>query len=363
MTAAPGNLGDLGWPPSLEAAFAPYGRRGLVRGRVALEHNHVYRVLTAPDAPEQLAEASGRLKHRAGGRHELPAVGDWVALRLGRPGTRAVIEAILPRHSQFQRKAAGRETEVQVVAANIDLTLLVFGLDGALKPRSIERYLVTARRSGARPVILLNKADLVADAGEAVREVSAVAGAAPVLPVSAKLPGGLLAVRSLFVRGQTVALLGPSGAGKSSIVNALSDRDVVPTGEVRDYDLRGRHTSVHRELIVLPGGVCLIDTPGLRELQLWEPDEGLGETFDEIADAAAGCRFRDCRHDQEPGCAVKRAVEAGTVSATRYAHYLKLQHEQEALARRVDERAHMEARRQTKIVHRAMRRMQRDRER
>jgi ribosome biogenesis GTPase len=355
------DLDYLGWTPALAVAFAELGGQGLVPGRVVLEHNHVYRVLTRDG--EHLAEVAGRLRHEAGGQHDLPAVGDWVAVHFGPGGARGTIRAILPRRSRFSRKVAGRETREQVVATNIDIVLIVFGLDAPMKPRGIERYLILARRSGARAVVVLNKSDLCQDVAGAVAEAAAVAGDVPVYAVSAHQDDRLLPLRQLLEAGRTLAVLGPSGAGKSSIVNRLVGRVVLPTGRVRERDARGRHTSVHKQLVVVESGGVIIDTPGLRELQLWETDDAVDDTFPEIASLGGACRFRDCRHDQEPGCAVKDAVAAGTLEGERYQSYLQLQRERAAFERKHDERAQLEAKRESKIVHRAMNRQQRDRDR
>jgi ribosome biogenesis GTPase len=320
---------------------------------VALEHNHVYRVLTA--GGERLAEASGSLKHRAGGRNELPAVGDWVGLPPEQTGQRGLIRAILPRRTAFSRRAAGRETQEQIVAANVDVVFVVYGLDAHVKARGLERYLVLARRSGAAPVIVLNKADVSPDAAADRAEAEVVAGGAPVHLVSARADPDLSGLESYLANGRTVALLGPSGAGKSSIVNRLVAREVLPTGDVREWDARGRHTSVHRELVLREAGGVIIDTPGMREIQLWDADEAVDEAFDDIVLLAAGCRFRDCRHEQEPGCAVKAAAESGELDPRRYASYVQLQQERAEVERRRDERARAEARRQAKSQTRALR--------
>jgi ribosome biogenesis GTPase len=349
----------LGWNPARDAEFQPFKASGLVPGRVSLEHNHVYRVLT--ESGEVLAEASGRIKYLASGRRELPSVGDWVAVRLGAEGYRSTIRAILKRDSWFSRKAAGRGTQEQVIAANIDVVLLVFGLDKPVNSRAIERYLVVASRSGARPVVVLNKSDVVADAAGAVAEASAVSGDVPVHAVSTVAAPGVAALEPYLVEGQTLALLGPSGVGKSSIVNRLIGEDLLATGEVRDWDQRGRHTSVHRQLVVRSAGGLIVDTPGMRELQLWDSDEQLGETFSEIAGLAAGCRFRDCQHDKEPGCAVKSAVASGALDAERYESYLKLRREQDAMEKLRDERALLENKRLTRIQMKALRAMQKAR--
>jgi ribosome biogenesis GTPase / thiamine phosphate phosphatase len=346
----------LGWDADVEAKFREQATSGLVPGRVALEHNHVYRVLT--DQGEWLAEAAGRLKFRAEGRDELPAVGDWVGLRPPSAGGRAVIRLILPRRSRFSRKVAGREVEEQVIATNIDTVFLVASFEGGPNCRSIERYLVLARQSGARPVIVLNKADLSEDVAAAVSEVTVLAGDTPVHAVSARDGRGFEWLESYLGSGRTIALLGPSGGGKSSIVNRLAGEELLATTEVRTWDARGRHTSVHRQLVVLDRGGVVIDTPGLRELQLWNVDVEVDDTFADIADLAGSCRFRDCRHEREPGCAVKAAVADGRLDAPRFGNYLKLSRERDAFDRLHDQRGQIEAKRQGRIGAKAYRAMQ-----
>lgn len=332
-------LEALGWDPVREAEFQPLAQKGLIPGRISLEHNHIYRVLTGGEDGEVLSEASGRIRHRAGARREMPAVGDWVALELDPAGHRARISSILERRTWFSRKAAGREAVEQVIVANVDVALLVFGLDKPVNPRAIERYLAVASRSRAQSVILLNKADVTDAVADAVQEAEAVAGLTPVHAVSARLPGGLDTLHRYLAAGRTVVFLGPSGVGKSTLVNALLGAELLPTGEVRDWDQRGRHTSVHRQLVVRPAGGLIVDTPGMRELQLWDSEEELAETFADIEGLAAGCRFRDCGHDREPGCAVKQAVDAGDLAAERYGNYLKLRREQALLEQQRIERA------------------------
>jgi len=360
------SLAELGYRAADAEAFAALGDTTSVPGRVVLEHNHVYRVMT--EDGEHLAEATGRMKHLAEGRHDLPAVGDWVAVRPDPAGGRAVIRAILPRRSMFARRAAGsrktagRETEMQVVAANIDTVFIVFGLDKPVNSRSIDRYLVVARHSAAAPVVVLNKADLPDDLPAAVAAATGGATDAPVLAVSTRSGLGLDALERYLEPGRTVTLLGPSGAGKSTIVNRLVGREVLATGEVREWDARGRHTSVHRQLVMRERGGLIIDTPGMRELSLWET-EGLGDTFADIAELAGDCRFRDCRHEREPGCAVKAAAEAGTLDADRLDSFLKLQAEQRDIERLRDERAIIESKRQGRIGAKALRSFQKEKRR
>ena len=351
-------LEDLGWTAGFAEAFAPHRDAGLEPARVSLEHTHIYRVLTP--AGEGLARVAGRLRHAATRRADFPAVGDWVALESGPAGDEARIRAVLPRATHFSRRAAGDPTEEQVVAANIDVVFLVSGLDHDFNPRRIERYLVTAWESGAAPVVVLNKADLVADPSAFVSEVAAIAPGVPVIAVSAKTPGSLDAVRAQLTVGRTGALLGSSGVGKSSIANGLIGEALLRTHDVRVSDSRGRHTTTGRQLLVLPGGGILIDTPGMRELQLWDSTEPAATAFTDIAALAAACRFRDCRHSSEPGCAVVAAAGDGTLAPARLDSYRKLQDEQAYLATQQDERARIEQKRVGRIGAKALRKRLKD---
>jgi ribosome biogenesis GTPase / thiamine phosphate phosphatase len=351
-------LEDLGWTSRFAEAFAPYREAGLEPARVSLEHTHIYRVLT-PDG-ERLARVAGRLRHAATRRADFPAVGDWVAVEPAAAGHEARIRAVLPRATHFSRRAAGDRTEEQVVAANIDVVFLVSGLDRDFNPRRIERYLVTAWESGAAPVVVLNKADLVADPAAFVAEVESIAPGVPVLAVSAKTPASLDGVRSQLTRGRTAALLGMSGVGKSSIANALIGEAILRTHDVRASDSRGRHTTTGRQLVLLPGGGILIDTPGMRELQLWDSTEPVAATFNDIAELAAHCRFRDCRHSSEPGCAVVAAAAHGTLAPARLESYRKLQDEQAFLATQQDERGRIEQKRAGRIGAKALRKRLKD---
>jgi len=340
-------LEDLGWTPRFAEAFEAYRAQGLAPARVSLEHTHIYRVLL-PDG-ERLARIAGRLRHAASGRVDFPAVGDWVAVDTRSSGADARIRAVLPCATQFSRRAAGNPTEPQVIAANIDIVFLVSGLDRDFNPRRIERYLVTAWDSGATPVIVLNKSDLVEDVEPFVLEVNLVAAGVPVVVTSARRPESMTALRGHLEPGRTAALLGSSGVGKSSIANALIGEERLRTRDVRASDSRGRHTSTNRQLVLLPGGGILIDTPGMRELQLWDTGEAVAGAFADIEAIGEECRFRDCRHATEPGCAVMAAVEAGTLPAERLESYRKLQGEQRHQAAQQDERARIEIKRAGKI--------------
>jgi ribosome biogenesis GTPase / thiamine phosphate phosphatase len=321
-------------------------------GRVALSQRDQYKLLT--ETEELSAEPSGALWFRAADAASMPVVGDWVAARVVGPA-QALVEAVLPRRTCFSRRAAGRREERQALAANIDLVFLVCGLDGDFNVRRLERYLTLAVESGARPVVVLNKADLCDEVAGRMREAAEVSGGAPVVAVTTVGTPGVDALREFLAAGQTVALLGSSGVGKSTLVNALLGEERLRTGAVRDSDGKGRHTTSHRELIPLPQGGALIDTPGMRELQLWAGAESVDQAFDEIAATALACRFGDCRHHGEPGCAVRRALDAGEIPLERWESYEKLLRE----ARRHELMAHplaaQEAKRKLKKIHKAYR--------
>jgi ribosome biogenesis GTPase len=331
------SLAAIGWDDFFASAYAPWADTRDVRaGRIAIEFNQIFRVYV--EDGEVDAVTAGRLKHRASSRAELPAVGDWVAVRQ-RPEDGAVIVGVMPRRTAFTRRAAGEPTGEQVVAANVDVVFVVMGLDRDYNPRRLERYLLMARESGAAPVILLTKPDLSPDLSAHIRDVTTLAGGIVVHVVNPKRGEGVEQLHAHLAAGRTAALLGSSGVGKSTIINRLVGVDVQRTREVRASDSRGRHTTTHRELVMLPGGGLIIDTPGMRELQLWDAADAVRETFDDIDALAAGCHFTDCRHRDEPRCAVKAAVEEGKLPADRLDSYVKLQDELATLARQQEERA------------------------
>jgi ribosome biogenesis GTPase len=344
-------LAQLGWTPALEEQFAPHAADGLEPARVAVEHRDAYILYTARG--ERQAELSGRLRHAVAERGELPAVGDWVAATATDP---ALVQAVLPRKTKFSRMAAtdNRQTIEQVVAANVDVVFLTVGLDGDLNVRRLERYLTLAWESGASPVVVLTKLDLCDDVGAALVEVEAVTVGVPVHTVSNVTGEGVEELAPYLSEGRTVAALGSSGVGKSSLVNRIAGEELMATGDVR-ADGRGRHTTTNRQLLVLPGGGLFLDTPGMRELRLWESDEGLASTFDDVAAAEANCRFTDCSHEREPDCGVQAALADGSLALERYESWRKLQNELRHLALKQDARLRSEARKEWRRFARSQR--------
>jgi ribosome biogenesis GTPase len=343
------DLARLGWDDDREVEFAPHAAAGLVPGRVSTQLRGVHLVATAEG--EVRAEAAGRLWRESGAAGH-PVVGDWVALE---PGTGTItIQAVLERRTAVTRKAAGRATVEQVLAANVDILFVVAGLDGEPNLRRLERFLAAAWDSGAQPVVVLTKADLAVQVAGAVADAQAVAAGVPVHAVSTVTGEGVEEIRAYLAGDRTGAFLGPSGAGKSTLVNRLLGTEEQETREVRS-DGKGRHTTTHRELFVLPGGGLVVDTPGLRELGLWGDGEGTASAFGEITELAAECRFNDCAHENEPGCAVLAAVESGTLDPERLASYRKLGNEQQFHARKQDARASADERRKWRRLARSFR--------
>jgi ribosome biogenesis GTPase len=331
-------LEDWGWDAAFEGAFAAHRSAGLEPARVVTANAGGQGVITA--SGERSAAPSGRLRHAAALASEMPAVGDWVALSMatdaGVPGaTDTHVEAVLPRRSAFLRSSPARPGDAQVLAANVDTVLLVSALTRDLNMRRLERYLGAAWASGASPVVVLSKSDLCLDLAGALARVAEVAIGVPILAISSVTGDGLDALRAHLVPRRTLAVLGSSGVGKSTLVNTLLGEERQAVRETRADDQRGRHMTSARELIVLPGGALIIDTPGLRSLSLWD-ESGLDRTFEDIDALAADCRFRDCAHRGEPGCAVQAAVSAGTLSAARLANRGKIERELRSLERRAN---------------------------
>ena len=325
-------LQDLGWDPFFENNYEPIRQPGLSVMRIAWENREKYTAYG--ELGEYDCSLSGRFRYEKENKGDFPAVGDWVAVSILPDEKKAVISAVLPRKSAFCRKVAGKVTGEQVVASNIDTVFIVMGLDLNFNLRRAERYLTMAWDSGALPVILLNKADICPETETRISEVEAVAPGVEVKALSAFANVGMDIFGQYTGKGKTLAFLGSSGVGKSTIINSLLGREHMKVNEVSGAGSRGRHTTTYRELIPLPGGGMVIDTPGMRELQVWGDEEALELVFDEIGELAVKCRFRDCAHESDPGCAVREALESGALSQKRFESYLKLKKEFVYLSKR-----------------------------
>lgn len=348
MSLAFKSLAELGWDERFESDFGPHRAQGLEPGRVIRAIRATYSLVT--ERGPVTGRVSGAFR-RDTEEADLPAVGDWVALK-DEGDDAAVIRAVLARRSYVSRKVAGERTREQVVAANVDFVFIVSSLNSELRPRRIERYLTSAYDSGATPVVVLTKADLHHDPEQAVSEVATIAPGTSVHAVNCLTEEGVSALSGYFEHNRTVALIGSSGVGKSTLVNTLAGSTVLVTRDIREDD-KGRHTTTHRELVSLPGGGHVIDTPGMRELQLW--DGSVEDAFADIDELAASCRFSDCRHDREPGCAVHAAVEAGTLAPSRLDSYRKLERELRFIRSKQDARARSEQRKRFKHIDKANR--------
>ncbi|CAN5728827.1 ribosome small subunit-dependent GTPase A [soil metagenome] len=348
MSLAYRSLAELGWDDRFESDFSPHRARDLEPGRVIRSIRATYSLTT--ERGPVTGRVSGAFRRDAG-EVDLPAVGDWVALEAEGQDA-AAIRAILPRRSYIRRKVAGERTREQVIAANLDFVFIVSSLNSELRPRRIERYLTSAYDSGATPVVVLTKADLHYDPEQAVAEVAAIAPGTPVHAVNCLTEEGASLLRGYFDDNRTVALIGSSGVGKSTLVNTLAGSTVLVTRDIREDD-KGRHTTTHRELVSLPRGGHVIDTPGMRELQLW--DGSVEEAFADVEELAASCRFSDCRHDREPGCAVQAAVEAGTLAPSRLESYRKLERELRFVRAKQNARSRAEERKRDKHIGKANR--------
>lgn len=346
------DLHAFGWDPQWEEAFAPHRAAGWIPGRVALEDKHTFTVITPEgDLPARVA---GRLLHGGPRPEGLPKVGDWVALSQKPGDSRAVIQSVLPRRTSLIRKIPGREAAPQVLASNLDVAFIVQALDDTFRPRRLERFLVMVHEGGAQAVVVLNKADLVDADDDRLQAARRAAGATPVLAVSARTGRGLGELRQFLAPGRTCVFVGTSGVGKSSLINRLYGEKIQATLEVREHDGKGRHSTTWRELIVLPSGGVVIDTPGMREFHMWLVDDGLSQAFPDIADLAVRCHFRACTHTVEKRCAVRAALEDGTLDPGRFASFQKLSRELEYLETERREHTYLLRRRHAGLLRRRL---------
>jgi ribosome biogenesis GTPase len=353
MNAGRSALDSWGFGPRWAERLAALGEPAWRPARVVAEHRERFEVIESEG--ERSARSAGRLRLEAANGALWPAVGDWVAVTGSTADDALIIHAVLSREGAFRRAAVGGTSAAQVVAANVDRALLVNSLDQPLNLRRLERYLALAWDSGAMPLVVLSKSDLATDAAAAVDEAATVAAGAPVLPLSALTGAGLEALAAHLVPGMSFVLVGLSGAGKSTLVNALAGTELLATGAVREIDGKGRHTTTHRQLIRLPSGALAIDTPGMRELGLVDAAAGLRDAFADVDALATACRFKDCVHAAEPGCAVRAAIESGALDAARLESWHKLRREDAYHARRHDAAARAAEEQRWKGIHKSLR--------
>jgi len=345
----------LGWRGEFAAYFKNLNRPDLIPARISVQFRTSYRILTT--GGEIPAEVTGRFINPIHPGVELPKVGDWVGVQIFEQEQKAIIHELLPRSSKISRKVPDRKTEEQIMAANIDEIFIVHGLDLPVNLNRMERFQSLVSGSGASPVYVFNKSDLLGDTDLIKEEMRS---GTPVLIVSAKKPDGLDSLKEFIKPCRTYAFIGASGVGKSTIINSLVGEEIFRTNEVRSSDGRGRHTTSHRELVMMPGGGLLIDTPGMREMQVWDSGAPLADAFADIFEYSESCRFSDCRHTTEKDCGVKKAVEEGRLEKARYEHFLKLEKELSYLRSRQDQWSRMEQKRRDKILHRAIKRYYKD---
>lgn len=326
--------------------------QGFSIARVISEHKELYTILV--DGKEIKAEVTGKLMYTAESRKDFPVVGDWAAVQLYDENSPAIIHGILPRTMILSRKSAGKAFEEQILASNVEIVFVVHSLDERFNLRSLERYAVVVKESGAVPVILLSKSDLIDEqtCSTSVREAGIVLPDVQVIPYSAKNGTHIEEIRSLIKKDITVCFVGPSGAGKSTLINTLTGKNLLPTQKIREGDSKGRHTTTHRQLIVLPNGGFVIDTPGMRELGLWHVgDISINDAFPEIIELGSSCRFNDCSHVHEPGCTVLQAVAEGMLTRERYDSYIKLRKEAEYVASKTDVLKQQERKAKERLLH------------
>jgi len=339
-------LKELGWDEWFEDKFAGYRESGLEPARVIAEHRERY--IVRAQCGEMEAEVTGKFMYFAGSPSEFPKTGDWAAVSVFKGENKAIIHNVVERKSKFSRKAPGTITEEQVIAANLDTVFIVQGLDNNYNPARMERYASAVRAGNIEPVAVLNKSDICPEYEAKVSETTSLLKNAAVIAASALTGQGFNELESIIKKGKTYAFAGSSGAGKSSIINRLAGREIAGVAEVREKDSKGRHTTTARELFILPSGAILIDTPGMRELGLWEETGRSVPGFEDIDELAASCRFSDCRHEKEPGCMIRKAMEEGVLDPKRLKSYMKLKREAFHLRAKVSEKAAFEKKQREK---------------
>ncbi|GGD29617.1 ribosome small subunit-dependent GTPase A [Pontibacillus salipaludis] len=342
------NLVQLGWNDSIDTSFKEYESEGYAIGRISKGYKNTYKVITKEQ--ELSAEVSGKFIHNASNKKDFPSVGDWVVLTLQVEEGKAMIHKVLHRFSKFSRKEPGQGSDEQIVATNINTVFLVISLNKDFNLRRIERYLITAWESGAKPVIVLSKSDICEEIYEKIIEVESVAIGVPIYTVSAHKGEGMDNLKKYCIDGETIALLGSSGSGKSTICNYLYGSYKQKVSAIRTGDEKGKHTTTNREMLMLPEGGILIDTPGMRELQLWDVNQSINKSFSDIEQFATQCLFRDCQHDNEPSCAVKAAIDQGELELDRFNNYVKFQRELAYLERKNDKKSQMEEKKRHKKI-------------
>ena len=345
-------LKEYGWNNIHEVNWEEINNEKCIPGRITLEHKKMYRVITTEG--EWLSVCSGTMQYEATERRDFPAVGDWVAVEKMPGEERGIIHAILPRTSLFSRKVAGMTIAEQIIAVNIDIVFLVMSMNNDFNARRLERYLVATYDSGATPVVVLTKKDVCVNPSFYIEEAKSIALGAEIFGVSNVTGEGIDELTTLLKNNKTAALLGSSGVGKSSLMNAICGSEMMAVQDIREDDDKGRHTTTHRELVKIPTGGILIDTPGMREFQLWDNNESLDSGFQDINELANKCKFNDCQHSNEPGCAIRDALSIGALAKDRYSSYLKLQKELAFLERKMDRAAQVEERNKWKKVTKSM---------
>jgi ribosome biogenesis GTPase len=353
------NLIQLGWNEFFENQFQVYKNQEFIPARVAAENKQRYILFT--EAGELTGEVTGKLLYSSETNAELPKTGDWVAVAIFKKEKKAIIHSVLERKTKLSRKAADRKTEEQILATNIDFVFVVQGLDNNFNLRRLERYVVSILESGAKPIIVLNKTDLVEEPTIMQRKVKEIMHGIPVILTNATRGLGIIDIRNILKVGFTGVFTGSSGVGKSTIINSLLDEQILRTSEVSNSVKKGKHTTARREMLIIPDGGIVIDTPGMREFQLWGVDEGLNKVFDEVESIALKCKFTDCTHTNEKGCAVIDALEKGIIDEGRLNSFRKLQKELDYLEEKQSKRAFLRRKEREKKLHKEIKQIYKSR--